>query len=622
VAFSIGSTCGKPIEGGMDLISTVAWPWSELEIEAQSDERAIRRAYARILKTRRVDEDVEAFQRLRTAYEFALKLAQQPSSDSEAPIVQSDTHAPPPGIEPETTEREAQLPTLPSIDPLTNPPITARQLWADFIATLGQRDAKAVLTELIDSVVNLSTRDELEHLALNYCLIGNPPYALFKDIAEVFGWRDDMKHLQRRDPIAAQRVLAKLTVEEGFTALCQRFPRAMALLADSPCSALKAFWVLGEKRMQADMEQLLAMLRGYYANVMHWKLDPQSVAFWDDRLAAQRRFFQHLGPALLVGACVGLLLALAADWEGPMLPGSPLIGFAIVMAGTMGSLQVVIAGVAAMLQPKSRERLERIRRTPFARFGWIGLWHCAIVLAMFSPGNSATKPAILVMLAIALEWAFAVQANTEAKRYLLPAVAMTCCSGLLGYAFGAVPVLVPAVCVHILLCAAVFSMRQSQPVEPARRRVMWAIGWTVCACGVAGLLLSGALPALAWAAYALLLPWCPEWVIPKRVRAALFAPAPIVDMLFIAAAGSIGRFPQQAGVIVFGAMASLVVMWLLSIWSREVKAKSRPVAKMVGLGLLALYAGGFPVPSTVLLLLGASVCVATFMYRTKFEKAV
>ncbi|MBX8529787.1 J domain-containing protein [Pseudomonas cichorii] len=49
--------------------------WSVLELDRNADERSIKRQYARLLKVNRPDEDPDAFQRLRDAYEQALDQA-------------------------------------------------------------------------------------------------------------------------------------------------------------------------------------------------------------------------------------------------------------------------------------------------------------------------------------------------------------------------------------------------------------------------------------------------------------------------------------------------------------------------------------------------------------------
>ncbi|MNZ39451.1 hypothetical protein D3C78_569450 [compost metagenome] len=51
--------------------------WEVLDLPARSDERSIKRQYARLLKVRRPDEDPVAFQQLREAYEQALQILRE-----------------------------------------------------------------------------------------------------------------------------------------------------------------------------------------------------------------------------------------------------------------------------------------------------------------------------------------------------------------------------------------------------------------------------------------------------------------------------------------------------------------------------------------------------------------
>lgn len=84
-------------------------PWTLLGLDADADTRSIKRRYAQLLKQHRPDEDAEAFQRLREAYEQALAHAaaqdQPRDADSEqwqapeslaqdGPVVAATTEAP------------------------------------------------------------------------------------------------------------------------------------------------------------------------------------------------------------------------------------------------------------------------------------------------------------------------------------------------------------------------------------------------------------------------------------------------------------------------------------------------------------------------------------------------
>jgi len=64
----------------------VSWPFSALGLDADADERAIKRAYAAKLKILRPDEDPEGFQRLHEAYQAALQFHGMRSSPARAQL--------------------------------------------------------------------------------------------------------------------------------------------------------------------------------------------------------------------------------------------------------------------------------------------------------------------------------------------------------------------------------------------------------------------------------------------------------------------------------------------------------------------------------------------------------
>lgn len=69
--------------------------WKILDLPARSDERSVKRQYARLLKVTRPDEDPVAFQQLREAYERALQLAREGPEDSADGAAMKETLAAP-----------------------------------------------------------------------------------------------------------------------------------------------------------------------------------------------------------------------------------------------------------------------------------------------------------------------------------------------------------------------------------------------------------------------------------------------------------------------------------------------------------------------------------------------
>ncbi len=88
-------------------------PFSVLGLDADADERAIKRAYAAKLKTVRPDEDPEGFQRLNEAYRAALRWAQSRPADTADRIAPAPDGAPPqpePSIEASPGAHEPRCP--------------------------------------------------------------------------------------------------------------------------------------------------------------------------------------------------------------------------------------------------------------------------------------------------------------------------------------------------------------------------------------------------------------------------------------------------------------------------------------------------------------------------------
>lgn len=89
------------------------WPYALLDIGEDADERTIKRAYARLLKTTRPDEDPEAFQRLHEAYQEALALHREQVLDvavEEAPAMAPDDLAMPHSTAPSPHRDRAGVP--------------------------------------------------------------------------------------------------------------------------------------------------------------------------------------------------------------------------------------------------------------------------------------------------------------------------------------------------------------------------------------------------------------------------------------------------------------------------------------------------------------------------------
>jgi hypothetical protein len=400
----------------MNTISNNHWPWDVLGIESNADERAVRRAYARLLKQQRPDEDAEAFQRLRYAYESALQMASGAIAKEVAAAPTANASCAGPELLIETTREPATAPATSHVRVNTSEVEatvreadafeTAVQLWQNFIARTDDLESRRSLQDLFAAVVNIATRDELEWQALCHCLNEDTPAMLRMNLSAVLGWRDNAAHLRRRNAAIATLALNRVFADEDYNALRLRFTNAMALLeGPSPQLAAGARALL-RAGVRAEMEQLLTALGRYHPNVVRLRLDAGKVDFWGRclkfRIGAGRLF----GPALALNAWCGLLFADASlnpnssRWFDQWSPAQ--LG---ILLSTLMLALVTVAATTVLLSEPQQQRLRALRSISWLRYGWIPLWLGATTAALCENGSGRSTSIAMATLGVCTIWA-------------------------------------------------------------------------------------------------------------------------------------------------------------------------------------------------------------------------
>lgn len=184
--------------------------WQTLGIEPTSDEREVKRAYARALKTTRPEDDPEGFQRLRTAFEEALWAADElRRNPATAPADLGDRDP-----------RELELEALyrPDIERL-----------ADLNERGTSEEAIAALNEMMDRLTlhDAATRDPLawqlfeDGMLWVCCDIAANHDEFLRTAIGLFGWTQPGNWLGDKDPKTVEWLKLRLKEADALDAVDQ-----------------------------------------------------------------------------------------------------------------------------------------------------------------------------------------------------------------------------------------------------------------------------------------------------------------------------------------------------------------------------------------------------------------
>lgn len=403
---------------------TIRACWVVLGIGRTTDEREIKRAYARALKATRPEDDPEGFQRLRTAYEWALQDAREghlyeydddEGGHDEALAVE----APQAMSQPEwagqnasahehdapamrvTTVTDEAPDTCPHGDDET-PAIhdaahEARRIFVALIPQLASTPvARLEQAARSDALLNFDVRDHFEACAAEYGASEACPEHVRAALVEHFKWDEDASHIRAKAPWAADTLLGRWRAaasHDYFRQFVKTDDVVRHLMADRVPGFVARTCDAGfMERMRAVMETI----RWQHPDLLEYRLNQDVFQAWEARVAAKRYYYQTAIWSFITGFAVWIALAYSFDFDS-LAEGWPLASFLGLQAASFAGIALITFRPPTALYERLErhrdehlaERLHNARHNAWLRFGWVGLFAIAS-LGLFIPSPSAS----------------------------------------------------------------------------------------------------------------------------------------------------------------------------------------------------------------------------------------
>ncbi|WP_426104187.1 hypothetical protein [Massilia sp. TSP1-1-2] len=451
--------------------------WSILGIKATSDERAIKRAYAARLKITRPEDDQQAFQALREAYESALRLARQAAladeDEDEATEVPVYTAAYQRGQE-DATEPEAQIYTAayefePASSLAVDPMIEARRVWVAFLTDVHVEPGQALRRLEVDGeLLNFDVRHCFELCAVQYCAAEGCADELRVALAEYFRWEEDCILVSRDMPEETGAMLSWLRAYRSlmyFRAQAGE-DEAVRVLLDG--EGKNKFLRLCDKAFTVRMRELAASIRWGHADMLHFHLDGDIFEAWEAAAERKRYFIGTAFGSFLTGMGLWLIAVFTLHNINTVTPEGQTVTLlkdyglpAFIVAHSISFIGIgylVFKGrdYAAALGNWLAKMVHDVRFRPGAQFGWMGVFAIAS-LCLFIPNLSKLASLCLfaVMLGCALAATFANSAVMSRRGLAIAAVVGVVVSLSMGYSShgvnGMLTYMLAAYCFFLLL---------------------------------------------------------------------------------------------------------------------------------------------------------------------------
>lgn len=284
--------------------------WRELGIDPTSDERAIKRAYAQLLKQCRPEDDPEGFQRLREALEQAQALAWQMQEQEaaklgdDAPVLDTAHTSPTGNVCPDCGKVHTAYGPAEDIPESDRGHIDVLKPWVEELAALNRDNQVEVAIARLrqfkaDPLCETPRVAELfEDGILFLCCDDRHVHDYFVRAAcELYGWLNDGCWLLEKEPRTVDWLKVRLQESDALDAVEQLLKRLESQDEAGAVQQLEAI-VAGDLLFNVDIKglfegELMVGLSQFQPLPVHFSLKTFQLFSWDDDHRHLQAFHPH-----------------------------------------------------------------------------------------------------------------------------------------------------------------------------------------------------------------------------------------------------------------------------------------------------------------------------------------